>query len=173
MSTKTSSLFHAVHRGPLGDVHLLATVDGLCRATLPGTPLVAELEAIESRLPGVRVRDHDGRMAPFLAALDDFFAGRELPTDLALDTGGTRFQRDVWAALRRVPRGRVVTYGELAALAGRPRAARAVGAACGSNPVPLLVPCHRVVAAGPSIGGFGGHLDLKRALLEREGSVVG
>ena len=62
-----------------------------------------------------------------------------------------------------------MTYGELAALAGRPAAARAVGAACGANPVPLIVPCHRVLAAGGGIGGFGGGLELKRALLEREG----
>jgi methylated-DNA-[protein]-cysteine S-methyltransferase len=173
MSTTSARLFHAVHSGPLGEVHLLATNGGLCRATLPGTSFAAERVAIERRLPGARILDDPGQMTPYLAALDAFFAGEDPAADLRLDPGGTHFQRAVWGALQRIPRGRVVTYGELATLAGRPRAVRAVGSACGANPVPLLVPCHRVVAAGPAIGGFGGGLALKRALLKREGIQIG
>jgi methylated-DNA-[protein]-cysteine S-methyltransferase len=173
MSTISARLFHAVHSGPLGEVHLLATDDGLCRATLPGTPFAAERAAVERRLPGARLLEDPEPMAPYMAALDSFFAGDDPAPDVRLDPGGTPFQRAVWNALRRIPRGRVITYGDLAALAGRPRAVRAVGSACGANPVPLLVPCHRVVAAGPAIGGFGGGLELKRALLEREGIQIG
>jgi O-6-methylguanine DNA methyltransferase len=91
-----------------------------------------------------------------------------VPLDLP---GGTDFDRAVWKALRRIPTGRTRTYGEVARRAGRPRAARAVGNACGRNPVPVVVPCHRVVAAG-GIGGFGLGLGLKRRLLALEGIRV-
>jgi len=94
-------------------------------------------------------------------------AGRPFaPVPLSLV--GTDFQLRVWAALEEIPHGQTETYGSIAAHLGLPRAARAVGAACGANPVPLLVPCHRVVAAGGHIGGFSGGLEIKRFLLERE-----
>jgi O-6-methylguanine DNA methyltransferase len=87
------------------------------------------------------------------------------PVDLSC---GTAFQRRVWAALRAIPAGKTVTYARLAASLKRPKAARAVGGACGANPAPLLIPCHRVVAAHGGLGGFSGGLHWKRKLLERE-----
>lgn len=83
--------------------------------------------------------------------------------------GRTEFQRSVWTALLRIEPGETRTYGEIAAEIGNPKAVRAVGRACGANPIPVLVPCHRVIAAGGRIGGFSGGLDWKRKLLEREG----
>jgi len=100
-------------------------------------------------------------------ALADYFAGK-VPHLPALDLQGTDFQREVWRALVDIPWGEVRTYGELAASLGRPGAARAVGAANGQNPVAILVPCHRVVAAGGRLGGYGGGLDVKRHLLAHE-----
>lgn len=88
------------------------------------------------------------------------------PLDLA---AGTDFQRRVWSALRGIARGRTQSYAEVAAVIGRPRAARAVGGACGANPVPLLVPCHRVLAANGRIGGFSGGRGWKERLLGSEG----
>lgn len=84
-------------------------------------------------------------------------------------SGATEFQRKVYGALRRIPYGSVITYGELASLIGNPGAARAVGRACASNPVPIVVPCHRVVRSGGSIGGFAGGPELKAKLLRIEG----
>ena len=81
---------------------------------------------------------------------------------------GTPFQRAVWAKLRAIPYGETRTYGEIAADLGKARAARAVGTACGSNPVPILVPCHRIVAGNGTLGGFGGGLRMKHDLLELE-----
>jgi methylated-DNA-[protein]-cysteine S-methyltransferase len=81
---------------------------------------------------------------------------------------GTSFQRDVWAKLVAVPYGHTRTYGEVAAELGKPRAARAVGAACRDNPVPILVPCHRIVGGSGSLGGFGGGVKMKQALLTLE-----
>ncbi|MBU6505104.1 MAG: methylated-DNA--[protein]-cysteine S-methyltransferase [Betaproteobacteria bacterium] len=92
-------------------------------------------------------------------------AGAPAPFDIS----GTPFQQAVWKALQRIPAGTVWTYGQLAARVGHPGAARAVGSACGANPIPFLIPCHRVVASNGGLGGFGLGLAVKRALLAREG----
>jgi methylated-DNA-[protein]-cysteine S-methyltransferase len=84
-------------------------------------------------------------------------------------TGGTPFQREVWAALRRIPAGQIASYGQLAARIGRPAAVRAVGLANGSNPVGVIVPCHRVIGANGSLTGYGGGIERKRWLLAHEG----
>ena len=91
------------------------------------------------------------------------------PGEAPFDISGTPFQQAVWDALRGIPAGTVWTYGQLAAHLGRPRAARAAGSACGANPIPFLIPCHRVIGSDGGLGGFGLGLDVKRALLAREG----
>ncbi len=91
------------------------------------------------------------------------------PWQAPLDVHGTPFQQAVWQALQDIPAGSVWTYGQVAEYLGRPRATRAVGSACGANPIPFLVPCHRVVASNGGLGGFGLGLEVKRILLEREG----
>jgi methylated-DNA-[protein]-cysteine S-methyltransferase len=90
---------------------------------------------------------------------------------IAVRTGGTQFQREVWTALRRIPPGTTITYGELAARIGRPNAVRAAGAANGSNPIVIVVPCHRVIGAGGALTGYGGGLERKRWLLAHEGAL--
>jgi methylated-DNA-[protein]-cysteine S-methyltransferase len=92
-------------------------------------------------------------------------------SDLPVITAGTAFQREVWAALRRIPMGETTTYGRLAAQLGRPKAMRAVGMANGSNPVSIIVPCHRVIGANASLTGYGGGLERKRWLLRHEGAL--
>jgi O-6-methylguanine DNA methyltransferase len=84
-------------------------------------------------------------------------------------TGKTEFQKTVWRAMLKISTGKTKSYGEIAAVIGNPKAVRAVGGACGANPVPVLVPCHRVLAANKKLGGFGSGLDWKRKLLAREG----
>jgi O-6-methylguanine DNA methyltransferase len=106
-------------------------------------------------------------------ALESVLAGREPKQIPPLDwSGSTDFQRSVWGALLRIGTGQTRTYAEIALEIGRPLAARAVGGACGANPVPVLVPCHRVLAASGRIGGFSGGLKWKRNLLEMEGVVA-
>jgi len=103
------------------------------------------------------------------AALKIVLAGREPKKLPPLDMAGTEFQKSVWNALRKISPGKTKSYGEIARTIGRPKAVRAVGGACGANPVPVLVPCHRVLAANKKLGGFSGGLDWKRSLLKREG----
>jgi methylated-DNA-[protein]-cysteine S-methyltransferase len=102
------------------------------------------------------------------AQLGEYFDGTRTSFDLALAPAGTPFQRSVWSALAEIPYGETISYGELARWVGRPRASRAVGQANGANPLPIILPCHRVVASGGGIGGYGGGLTLKRQLLDLE-----
>ena len=104
-------------------------------------------------------------------ALKKILAGGEPKEFPPLDLDGTEFQKSVWNALRKISSGKTKSYGEIAQAIGRPKAVRAVGGACGANPVPVLVPCHRVLAANKKLGGFSGGLDWKRSLLKREGIV--
>ena len=106
------------------------------------------------------------------AALKAMLAGRAPKEFPPLDLGGTEFQQSVWHALRKISLGQTKSYGEIAVALGRPKAVRAVGGACGANPVPVLVPCHRVLAANKKLGGFSGGLDWKVSLLKREGISV-
>ena len=104
--------------------------------------------------------------------LAEYFARTRTTFDLPLDAPGTAFQRRVWEALRTIPYGTTPSYSELARRLGDLRATRAVGAANGRNPIPIIVPCHRVVGANGALTGFGGGLDRKRWLLEHEGALM-
>lgn len=100
--------------------------------------------------------------------LEEYFAGTRTDFDLPLNLDGTEFQVDVLRALQKIPYGETVSYGEIAKRIGRPRAMRAVGAANGRNPIPIVVPCHRVIGSSGDLTGFGGGLDTKEALLRLE-----
>jgi O-6-methylguanine DNA methyltransferase len=102
-------------------------------------------------------------------ALKNILAGRKPKNFPPLDLVGTEFQKNVWRALRKIRRGQTKSYGGIARAIGKPKAVRAVGGACGANPIPVLVPCHRVLAADGKLGGFSGGLNWKRKLLVREG----
>jgi len=109
-----------------------------------------------------------------VTALRSYFAGyRDALARVAVDPDGTDFQRRVWAALGRIPAGETRSYRELAAEIGAPAAVRAVGAANGANPVALVIPCHRVIAADGTLGGYAGGLRRKRWLLAHEGAAAG
>jgi len=112
------------------------------------------------------------RRAPSMArrSLEAYFAGEIVAIDqVSVETAGTEFQQTVWAALRTIPAGRTLSYGELARRIGRPSAVRAVGLANGANPTGIVVPCHRVIGADHSLTGYGGGIERKRWLLEHEG----
>lgn len=153
---------------PLGELFLAATDRGLCRISYDPEP-----EAEEERLArsfGARVLRVPRALDDTKRELDDYFEGRRQEFDLDVDIAPLgEFHRAVLDRLARVPYGSLTTYGTLAAEAGRPRAARAVGTAMNRNPVPIVLPCHRVVGAGGSLVGYGGGLERKAALLRLEG----
>jgi methylated-DNA-[protein]-cysteine S-methyltransferase len=112
--------------------------------------------------------------APFRAAerqLREYFQGRRTAFDLRLHPKGTPFQTAVWTALTKIPYGQTRSYGDIARAVGRPAAVRAVGLANGRNPLPIVVPCHRVIGASGKLVGYGGGLPVKQALLDREREV--
>lgn len=163
----------------LGWILVAATPGGLAAVRLADDDVVLEARfrawAARAR-PGLTpVRDDDG-LAAALEIVRAAGAGKPgavdlplEPLELPLDLVGTPFQVRVWAALRAIPRGEVRTYGAVARAVGAPRAARAVGSACGANPVAIVVPCHRVVPAGGGVGSYAYGADRKRLLLRREG----
>jgi O-6-methylguanine DNA methyltransferase len=106
------------------------------------------------------------------SALKNILAGKKPKSLPPLDLAGTEFQKSVWNALRKIAFGKTKSYGEIARAIGKPKAVRAVGGACGANSVPVLVPCHRVLAANKKLGGFSGGLDWKRKLLARETVII-
>jgi len=165
----TRRLFHAIGSTPMGPVLLVASERGLVASTLPGCDWPADLHRIAARHTGCELVESEAELRPFFDALDAYFDGTPFPDDLPLDLRGAPFQAAAWQAMRAIPHGQVVTYAQLAERAGSPRATRASGTACGANPEPLFVPCHRVVASNGGLGGFGGGLEMKRELLRREG----
>lgn len=106
------------------------------------------------------------------AQLDEYFAGTRRAFDLPLDPRGTEFQKRVWSRLTKIAYGETTTYGSLASELGNPKGSRAVGLANGSNPIPIVIPCHRVIGADGSLTGFGGGLPIKAMLLELERSAT-
>ncbi|HEY6015564.1 MAG TPA: methylated-DNA--[protein]-cysteine S-methyltransferase [Gaiellaceae bacterium] len=143
---------------PIGTLGLVGSDAGLSRVLWSAAGLA---------LGGCAVLDEAA------AQLGAYFAGELIEFDLPLDLHGTDFQRRCWLALATIPYGQTVSYGEQARRLGLgPDAARAVGAANGQNPLPLVLPCHRVIGADGSLTGFGGGLHLKRFLLEHEGALL-
>jgi methylated-DNA-[protein]-cysteine S-methyltransferase len=156
---------------PLGRLLVAASRRGLCRISFDPEP-DRELEAL-ARGFGARVLRSPGPLDAARRELDEYFEGRRHEFDLPVDLEGVpAFQRTVLDELVRVPFGHLETYGGLAVRIGRPRAARAVGGALNRNPVPIVVPCHRVVGASGSLTGYGGGLERKRALLGLEGATL-
>jgi methylated-DNA-[protein]-cysteine S-methyltransferase len=156
---------------PLGPLLVAATERGLLRIYYDADP-EQQLELL-ARAAGPRVLRAPRSVAHAHRELDEYFAGRRRSFDLPIDLrGAAPFTAQVLEQLARVPYGRTATYGELAALVGHPRAARAVGTVMNRNPVPIVLPCHRVVGASGSLVGYGGGLPRKEQLLRLEGALL-
>jgi O-6-methylguanine DNA methyltransferase len=149
---------------------LAGTEDSVCSCDfLGGKDIASLLTRLQKLNPSASIKKDPQPLASAVACLNRYFAGELENLDQPLDLHGSQFQMQVWSTLRQIPAGKVATYGDIAARIGRPLGARAVGQACGRNPVVLFVPCHRVVAAQGKLGGFGGGLEIKEALLLHEG----
>jgi len=147
---------------PVGTLTLVASDDGLTHVLFDG-------ETIETSGPDEPpVVEDDPVLRAAEMQLREYFAGDRRNFDLPLDLRGTEFQVEAWKALATVPYGETMSYGEQAERIGRPGASRAVGAANGKNPVPIVLPCHRIVGADGSLTGFAGGLELKQQLLALE-----
>jgi methylated-DNA-[protein]-cysteine S-methyltransferase len=153
---------------PVGVLRIIAGDRGL-RAILWGAEDAARIASIDE---GELVEGRTPLLDRAVAQLEEYFAGTRREFDLPLDPFGTPFQQSAWMILRTIPYGKTISYGQQARQLGDPNKARAVGAANGKNPIPIIVPCHRVVGAKGELTGFGGGLDGKRWLLEHEGALL-
>lgn len=151
---------------PIGDLFVASTDRGLCRISYT---VEGQDEAL-ARIFGVRVLRSP--LDEVRRELDEYFDGRRREFDLPLDLRVAPFHEAVLRELALVPYGRVDTYGSLAAKVGSPKAARAVGTVMNRNPIPIVLPCHRIIGANGSLTGYAGGLDVKRALLELEGAAL-
>ena len=138
------------------------TALGALSIAVDGSGSVTRLVFGSETMPGQRSAE---RCSDVKKQLKEYLAGTRTQFDLTLKLSGTEFQRSVWKGLTEIPYGIVYGYGDLARIIGNPGAARAVGQANGANPIPIIIPCHRVIAADGSIGGFSGGLPIKRRLL--------
>ena len=162
---------YELHDTPVGRLFLAVTDRGLCEIHYDADP-DAEAERL-ARIFGTRVLRSPRPTDEVRTQLDEYFAGKRRKFELDVDLGPAReFGRAVLGQLARVPYGELTTYGTLAERAGRPRAARAVGTIMNRNPVPIVLPCHRVVGSSGSLVGYAGGLERKRTLLELEGALL-
>ena len=156
---------------PVGTLFVAATERGLCRIAYDAEP-ERELDGL-ARAFGLRVLRSIAPIDPARRQLDEYFEGKRQRFDLAVDLAlQADFNRRVLRELARVPYGEVVTYGELAARSARPRAARAVGTVMNRNPLPIVLPCHRMIGSNGKLVGYGGGLHRKEALLRLEGALL-
>lgn len=163
---RNSTMRYTVCASPIGPLTLVS--EGTCLAAVRfarrnGAPDIGRDWQRDDTLPV---------LAQARAQLDEYFAGKRTRFDVPLKLDGTEFQQAVWRALQKVGFGRTSTYGALAAAVGRPDAARAVGAVMGANPIPIIVPCHRIIGADGTLTGFGGGIDRKTRLLQLEGVLL-
>lgn len=152
---------YCVYQSPIGPLLIAGDGEALRYIFFPrnGKPAKPERGWVESAT---------GPVAQTVEQLREYFAGQRREFDLPLAVEGTQFQQTVWRALQEIPYGETISYGELARRVGNPKASRAAGSANGKNRIPIVIPCHRVIAAGGKLGGFGGGLPVKQALLKLE-----
>jgi len=156
----------ASYMSPLGKILIASSERGICKITF-STDEDKFVRDVSSRFQSNVVRK-DARLLSMIELLDSYFKGKPIRTHVDLDLRGTVFQRQVWSEVSRIQYGETRTYKEIAYAIKRPKASRAVGNAVGSNPVPLIIPCHRVVLSNGSLGGYAYGTLLKRKLLEME-----
>ena len=155
---------------PIGSLRVASTEHGLAYVELPCASGRGLRGWLRRCVPDARCIDGFAPNRLAISQLLEYLEGKRVAFELPLDLRGTPFQNTVWQALREIPYGETRSYAEIARRVGQPNAVRAVGAANGANPVSLIVPCHRVIASGGKLGGYGGGLSLKARLLAMERS---
>jgi len=152
----------------VGELLVVATDGGVCRVCLPEEPLEHRYLWFDKHFASLPAELSSAIVDRAVEQLDQYLKRRREAFDVPLDLRGTEFQLRVWDELRKVPFGSTISYGDLARKVGKPGGARAIGNAMAANPIPIIVPCHRVIGHDLSLVGFGGGLSLKEQLLELE-----
>ncbi|SFT00440.1 methylated-DNA--[protein]-cysteine S-methyltransferase [Marininema halotolerans] len=151
-------------------LYLATTTQGLCRITWPTESLETLQSWVEKRIPHARLIEDPIPLANATSQLQEYFAGTRQSFSIPVDLRGTSFQTAVWNALAAIPYGETRSYSDIASDIGNGQAVRAVGTANGANPVPIIIPCHRVIGKNTTLTGFRGGLQVKETLLQLEGN---
>lgn len=165
-----SNVYYSQHSSTIGILYIAATNEGVCNILLPGQCEQDLVTRLNKHFDTINRQDNRIIMRAKIE-LDEYFNGTRKEFTVPLKLIGTEFQKKVWNQLLKIPYGMTMSYGEIAAAIGNPKAGRAVGGANNKNPVPIIVPCHRVIGADGSLVGYGSGLDLKRKLLAIEGII--
>jgi methylated-DNA-[protein]-cysteine S-methyltransferase len=166
-----AGVVYAYLTSPIGYVWIAATPVGICAIQLADETPDQLFAGLRKRIGSAPPREDPAALAPALAQLREYFCRTRRRFDLPLDARGTPFQKTVWAEVSRIPYGATATYSDVARRIGQPQAVRAVGSANGANPLPIIVPCHRVIGRRGALTGYGAGLEIKAALLELEGAL--
>lgn len=150
-------------------IHLAATKFGLCQVTLPHESFETMRAWTKKKIPNAVLLHDPARMSEYTGQLQAYFDGELTAFTFPIDYRGTEFQKSVWRELARIPYGEIRSYSDIASGIGSPNAIRAVGTANGANPIPIVVPCHRVIGKNNALTGFRGGLNMKETLLRLEG----
>lgn len=148
------------YNSPLGVIKVVSNSEALTRLSFEDKP------------PYSTQNDSPAILSKALSQLDEYFNGNRRTFSLSLSPKGTTFQQSVWKTLQQIPYGQTVSYGKLARRLGNPNKVRAVGKANGKNPIPIIIPCHRVIGADNSLVGYSGGIDRKKYLLKHEGALL-
>ncbi|MGE5588256.1 MAG: methylated-DNA--[protein]-cysteine S-methyltransferase [Clostridia bacterium] len=168
---RVERVFHSVLQSPVGALWLASTAEGLVKVSLPAEGENGLLAWLALKFPHATLVPATSENTEFHGQLDEYFRGARRTFDCRIQLAASAFVRRVLEETRRIPYGATASYGEVAAAIGRPLAARAVGKALSTNPLPIIIPCHRVVGKNGSLVGFGGGLALKEWLLAHERRV--
>lgn len=153
---------------PVGAMFVASQESGLCGLQFGKDAETFLLTYLSRTYPGAHIVRDDGANGEVVNQLQEYFSGNRRDFDLKLSPAGTPFQQKVWQFLTTIPFGKTVSYADVAAGVGNPKASRAVGGANGKNPIAVIIPCHRVIAADGTLGGYAGGLQYKRTLLNHE-----
>jgi methylated-DNA-[protein]-cysteine S-methyltransferase len=162
-------IYYDTFKSPIGEILVTRTEKGLSFVSFPKSTWEKFLSAL-SKDKTIDLIKNENKFAPLRNDLKEYFSGKKVNFKEKLDlTGGTDFQKKVWKAMLKIPFGETRSYGWLAQKAGGKNKARATGAACGTNPIPIIIPCHRVIKSDKTLGGYSSGLGIKKKLLEIEG----
>jgi len=165
-------LYYTTFKSPVGEILATRTERGLNFITFPKSTWQRFLSALRKD-ENIDLKKDEKKFLSLKKNLKAYFSSRKVNFKESLDlTGGTAFQKRVWKAMLKIPYGQTKSYGWLAGQVGGRNRARAVGAACGANPIPIVIPCHRVIREDGGLGGYGGGLSIKRKLLKIEGAKI-
>ncbi|HET7498289.1 MAG TPA: methylated-DNA--[protein]-cysteine S-methyltransferase, partial [Candidatus Eisenbacteria bacterium] len=162
-----AKIAYTVAKSPIGALLVAATERGVCSLKIGGED-ASLARSLREEFPAAELKRDETALGRWVRAIVNHLSGKETRIDLPLDIRATAFQQRVWEALRAIPYGETRTYQEIARIVGAPKAARAVGHACATNPVAILIPCHRVVRGDGTLGGYAYGLHVKRKLIDTE-----